>query len=83
MIWDLGHGLLGSRPDQETPATHSLCFSEGTGGREAAQATQEAEVGAFQVQGLLGLQSEFEVTLRNLLKPCLKIKDIAEDTAQK
>lgn len=35
--------------------------------------TQEAEIERLQVQGLPGLQSEFKVSLGNLVEPCLKM----------
>lgn len=36
--------------------------------------TQEAEIEGLQVQGLPGLQSEFKVSLGNLVEPCLKME---------
>lgn len=35
--------------------------------------TQEAEIEGLQVQGLPGLQSEFKVSLGNLVELCLKM----------
>lgn len=37
-------------------------------------ATQEAEVGGFQVQSLPGLQNESKASPNNLVRNCLKIK---------